>query len=76
MTTTIEVDPRDPKTVRVKGVVWRLWKSSGGSCYYATRGTITRAQEDAGYKATIVADTAEERQELLLAQPGIEPGEG
>jgi hypothetical protein len=64
--TGIEVDPQDPKSVKVGSTHWRLWQSDDQH-YYATRGGITRAQEDAGYKATIVADTPGERQELLLA---------
>lgn len=69
MTTTLAVDPHDPKTVTVGAVRWRLWESGGA--YYATRGAITLAQEQAGCEATLVADTPEELHRLLVEQPQI-----
>jgi hypothetical protein len=66
--TGIEVDPQDPKSITVGSTHWRLWQSSSQE-YYATRGTITLAEFDAGHEATLVADTPEKLQELLLDQP-------
>lgn len=76
MTTEIEVDPHDPKTVTVRDVHWRLWQSSDG-IHYATRaGNLTNQQMEAGCEMTLVADTPELLRELLVNQPDVPETEG
>lgn len=75
VTTEIEVvDPRDPNTVRVRDVYWRLWVSKGGSHYATRAGRLTEEQTEAGCEMTLAADTPEGLRALLVNQPDVPQG--
>ena len=75
MTTVIEVDPKDPRTVRVGATLWRLMQSDTGACYATRGGFLTDDQLMCGYEMTLDADTQEELHERLLAQPDAHTAE-
>jgi hypothetical protein len=68
VTTFVEVDPNDPKTVRVVLERWRLWESDAG-VHYATRcSTLSEEQMAAGAEMTISDDTPQGRERKIIAQ--------
>lgn len=67
--TTIEVDPRDPKSIKVGSTHWRLWQSDSGWRYATRGGFLTETQMRHGCEMTLDAETLEELHHLLLAQP-------
>lgn len=67
--TTIEVDPLDPRSIKVGSVHWRLWQSDSGVCYATRGGFLTEAQMRLGCEMTLDADSPEELNRRLLAQP-------
>lgn len=76
MTTAIEVDPKDPKSVKVGSVHWRLWQSDSGWRYATRSGYLTDAQMDAGYRMTVDAADHAELERCLLAQSDAKNVEG
>ena len=69
--TTIEVDPQDPKSIKVGSTHWRLWQSDRGWRYATRGGFLTEAQMRHGCEMTLDAETPEELHSRLLAQPDV-----